>query len=163
MLSLYLTSRLTKHRSKDVVLTVLMEGSTVCIWILGYSFMNSIDYFNNNNSNMFFFSAYMSSPCHIELTLSEKEEPVKKEVIWWLLHFIYWWNEYCYILKFGKWCLGSLKLSFCHYRPRPSWQQTNQRKPNFAVVPLLKSSIHLVLFWRVIRFFFSFSCGILLL
>lgn len=23
----------------------------------------------------------MSSPCHIELTLSEKEEPVKKEVI----------------------------------------------------------------------------------
>ncbi|KAK1365137.1 hypothetical protein POM88_040698 [Heracleum sosnowskyi] len=24
---------------------------------------------------------YMSSPCHIELTLSEKEEPVKKEVI----------------------------------------------------------------------------------
>lgn len=26
------------------------------------------------------FSAYMSSPCHIELILSEKEEPVKKEV-----------------------------------------------------------------------------------
>jgi hypothetical protein len=26
-------------------------------------------------------AAYMSSPCHIELTLSEKEEPVKKEVI----------------------------------------------------------------------------------
>ncbi|RRT85769.1 hypothetical protein BHE74_00024930, partial [Ensete ventricosum] len=24
-------------------------------------------------------AAYMSSPCHIELTLSEKEEPVKKE------------------------------------------------------------------------------------
>lgn len=24
--------------------------------------------------------AYMSSPCHIELILSEKEEPVKKEV-----------------------------------------------------------------------------------
>lgn len=27
------------------------------------------------------FAAYMSSPCHIELILSEKEEPVKKEVI----------------------------------------------------------------------------------
>lgn len=27
-------------------------------------------------------AAYMSSPCHIELILSEKEEPVKKEVIW---------------------------------------------------------------------------------
>lgn len=27
------------------------------------------------------FAAYMSSPCHIELVLSEKEEPVKKEVI----------------------------------------------------------------------------------
>lgn len=26
-------------------------------------------------------AAYMSSPCHIELILSEKEEPVKKEVI----------------------------------------------------------------------------------
>ena len=25
-------------------------------------------------------AAYMSSPCHIELILSEKEEPVKKEV-----------------------------------------------------------------------------------
>lgn len=27
------------------------------------------------------FAAYMSSPCHIELILSEKEEPVKKEVL----------------------------------------------------------------------------------
>ena len=27
------------------------------------------------------FAAYMSSPCHIELILSEKEEPVKKEVV----------------------------------------------------------------------------------
>lgn len=27
-------------------------------------------------------AAYMSSPCHIELILSEKEEPVKKEVIY---------------------------------------------------------------------------------
>ena len=27
------------------------------------------------------YAAYMSSPCHIELTLSEREEPVKKEVI----------------------------------------------------------------------------------
>lgn len=26
-------------------------------------------------------AAYMSSPCHIELILSEKEEPVKKEVV----------------------------------------------------------------------------------
>ena len=26
------------------------------------------------------FAAYMSSPCHIELVLSEKEAPVKKEV-----------------------------------------------------------------------------------
>ncbi|KAF8408418.1 hypothetical protein HHK36_007570 [Tetracentron sinense] len=25
---------------------------------------------------------YMSSPCHIELILSEKEEPVKKEILW---------------------------------------------------------------------------------
>jgi len=26
-------------------------------------------------------AAYMSHPCHIELILSEKEEPVRKEVI----------------------------------------------------------------------------------
>lgn len=30
---------------------------------------------------MLFLAAYMSSPCHIELILSEKEEPVMKEVI----------------------------------------------------------------------------------
>ena len=34
----------------------------------------------------------MSSPCHIELTLSEKEEPVKKEVI--LLPFtVFTWSD----------------------------------------------------------------------
>lgn len=31
----------------------------------------------------------MSSPCHIELTLSEKEEPVKKEVILYENFFVY--------------------------------------------------------------------------
>ena len=30
---------------------------------------------------LIFLTAYMSSPCHIELILSEKEEPVQKEVI----------------------------------------------------------------------------------
>ena len=41
-------------------------------------------------SNMYFLfwfhlslTAYMSHPCHIELILSEKEEPVRKEVILW--------------------------------------------------------------------------------
>ena len=37
--------------------------------------------FSNVNRTLFFLAAYMSSPCHIELILSEKEEPVKKEVI----------------------------------------------------------------------------------
>ena len=32
------------------------------------------------NSVLLLLAAYMSSPCHIELILSEKEEPVKKEV-----------------------------------------------------------------------------------
>lgn len=30
----------------------------------------------------------MSSPCHIELILSEKEEPVKKEVICQIKYFL---------------------------------------------------------------------------
>lgn len=34
----------------------------------------------------------MSSPCHIELILSEKEEPVKKEVIENSLSIIESWN-----------------------------------------------------------------------
>lgn len=33
-----------------------------------------------NGDIILLLAAYMSSPCHIELTLSEKEEPVKKEV-----------------------------------------------------------------------------------
>jgi hypothetical protein len=34
-------------------------------------------FFTNHNGSC---AAYMSNPCHIELMLSEKEEPVKKEV-----------------------------------------------------------------------------------
>ncbi|CAL0324889.1 unnamed protein product [Lupinus luteus] len=43
-----------RHKGKGVVPTVPMEELTVCF-------------------------SYMSSPCHIELILSEKEEPVKRE------------------------------------------------------------------------------------
>lgn len=45
-------------------------------------------------------TAYMASPCHIELILSEKEEPVKKEVSAILVikppfgKFINWSNFY---------------------------------------------------------------------
>ena len=46
--------------------------------------MHAID---GNFQFMFCFAAYMSSPCHIELTLSEKEEPVKKEVTKVALYF----------------------------------------------------------------------------
>ena len=33
-------------------------------------------------TDSFTYAAYMSNPCHIELILSEKEEPVKKEVMY---------------------------------------------------------------------------------
>ncbi|KAI5427244.1 hypothetical protein KIW84_032594 [Lathyrus oleraceus] len=51
MLYIFLISKSIKHRSKDAEHTEL----------------NGI------------INPYMSSPCHIELVLSEKEEPVKKE------------------------------------------------------------------------------------
>lgn len=64
-----------------------------------------------------FFSetAYMSSPCHIELILSEKEEPVKKEV--GLFHVPYKVVEYCddlfnypsYLLF--SWCVESFDIA----------------------------------------------------
>ena len=40
--------------------------------------------------SIFSCAAYMSSPCHIELILSEKEEPVKKEVKFVLDLYILW-------------------------------------------------------------------------
>lgn len=46
-------------------------------------------------------AAYMSSPCHIELILSEKEEPVRKEVLdssvcCFVFHFFDdWLSNYC--------------------------------------------------------------------
>lgn len=77
MLSTFLTSRLIKLRSKDAGPTELMEESTVCLipWDFSYIFLRAyIDW-------RLLLAAYMSSPCHIELILSEKEEPVKKEVL----------------------------------------------------------------------------------
>jgi hypothetical protein len=35
------------------------------------------------------FAAYMSSPCHIELILSEKEEAVRKEVFLFALYGLF--------------------------------------------------------------------------
>lgn len=40
------------------------------------------------NFSLMLLSAYMSSPCHIELTLSEKEEAVKKEVRFRFILFV---------------------------------------------------------------------------
>lgn len=61
-----------------------MEGLTVSS-SFSYSLVKlSIPTFNHmcalNGDVLLLLAAYMSSPCHIELTLSEKEEPVKKEV-----------------------------------------------------------------------------------
>lgn len=55
-----------------------MGGSIVShLWLT----MLPFDAFGLLLNNCFLIAAYMSSPCHIELILSEKEEPVKKEVL----------------------------------------------------------------------------------
>ena len=73
-------------------------------------------------------AAYMSSPCHIELILSEKEEPVKKEVITWWLYIV--WRSNClespYISRVALYLIFSFFLfSFCSLKL--SWLQGNQR------------------------------------
>lgn len=78
----YLTSKWIKHRGRDVVHTVLTEELTVSDI---FSFVDWISLFTLSGSQLngaikSLLTAYMSSPCHIELILSEKEEPVKKEV-----------------------------------------------------------------------------------
>lgn len=78
MLSSYLTFRSTRLRSKDVALTELMEELTVCVFFIHMTLL--LNPTKSIVSNMISFTAYMSSPCHIELILSEKEESVKKEV-----------------------------------------------------------------------------------
>lgn len=52
-----------------------------CVFIYLALVSGSLDF---TNFCIFLFAAYMSSPCHIELILSEQEEAVKKEVI--ILH-----------------------------------------------------------------------------
>ena len=54
------------------------EESTVSTGFPLLVFISIVDAIYNE---LFSIAAYMSSPCHIELILSEKEEPVKKEVI----------------------------------------------------------------------------------
>jgi hypothetical protein len=82
----------------------------------------------------------MSSPCHIELVLSEKEEPVKKEVI----------HHYCFSVWLKKWqCAEGFEfvdfffVLFVSYLPwfcslRLSWQLANLRSLKLygAVLPL---------------------------
>lgn len=76
MPSTFHISRLIKHRSKDAAPTELTEGSIVCLKTWTFIFESIMCSYLLNA----FLAAYMSSPCHIELILSEKEEPVKKEV-----------------------------------------------------------------------------------
>lgn len=123
MHSMFLISRSIKLKSKDVVLTGLMEESIVC-WAFLTLWMNSLLflYILYLIYLCFFFLAYMSSPCHIELILSEKEEPVQKEV--YIGHFaVKSWFICCIILI----CRFSCSL-------RPSWQQTRRSLKLFEVV-----------------------------
>lgn len=85
---------------------------------------------------MFSFAAYMSSPCHIELVLSEKEEPVKKEVIHRNLlsdlNVQKQWGVFIH-LSVGLRLMGS---SFCSLRCK--WLQVPRRAEVCAVALLLE-------------------------
>lgn len=77
MRSTFLTSRLIRHKNRGAAHTVLMEGSTVSTYYYLCLLLILQPSLANKNFSL---TAYMSSPCHIELILSEKEESVKKEV-----------------------------------------------------------------------------------
>lgn len=64
--------------------------------------------------------AYMSSPCHIELILSEKEEPVKKEVTMNASHL----SELIYAIVPILVSSSPDWMFIC--RPNRSWQQANR-------------------------------------
>ena len=88
--STFHTSRWTKPWSRGVVHTVLTDALIVsysrviliCLFCFHWQGLNWDIYsaFLGYRTNIYFMTAYMSNPCHIELILSEKEEPVKKEV-----------------------------------------------------------------------------------
>jgi hypothetical protein len=84
MLSTCLISRSIKLKNKEDVPTGLMEESIVCCTILIRVWMDCCVFaflYLYTGGFFFFLAAYMSSPCHIELILSEKEEAVQKEVL----------------------------------------------------------------------------------
>ena len=99
-------------------------------------------FLNVNQNLLFVWPAYMSPPCHIELILSEKEEPVKKEVIHSLViasriepkgtATVY---EKLVAICFVQYYLTTILGGFCS--PRLSWQPANLRRPG-VVVLLLK-------------------------
>jgi hypothetical protein len=68
-------------------------------------------------------AAYMSSPCHIEFILSEKEEPVKKEVCFFCPHeyisvmLITWiLSEHIDLAKLSK---AAITLIWMHLQNHP--------------------------------------------
>ena len=95
----------------------------------------------------FFFAAYMSSPCHIELILSEKEEPVKKEVM--IDHLSV--NS----IYTSSFLLHQILIYYCSCRLRPNWQQA-RRRVLFEVVLHLKLPLKLVIWWPTFLDYVSF-------
>lgn len=106
MLYTFLISKSIKHRNKDAEHTEPTEESTV--WLKYWDFR-----FNWLLSFAWFYwwcvlTAYMSSPCHIELILSEKEEPVKKEVFgssscFDCPFFLFWLFSFLFFVAFVAW------------------------------------------------------------
>jgi hypothetical protein len=125
MLSMFLISRWIKLKSKDAVPTGLMEESIVCCAFC-ISISKSILYCYYIliliYVELFFLCvAYMSSPCHIELILSEKEEAVQKEV------------SICHFAVITCFFICIILICFYSCSPRPSWQQTRRSLKLFEV------------------------------
>ena len=101
----------------------------------------------------------MSSPCHIELILSEKEEPVKKEVM--IDHLS------DNIILTSSFLLHQILIYCCSCRLRLNWQQA-RRRALFEVVLHLKLPLKLLddlhsWFMSVLSIVFLYICYELLL
>lgn len=77
MRSISLTFRSTKQCNNGGEPTARMAASTVSQ--PEYSAFSCMRLHNSRNDEMFC-AAYMSTPCHVELVLSEREAPIKSEV-----------------------------------------------------------------------------------
>lgn len=77
------------------------------LFTVPYPYLSAFDWICN------VIAAYMSSPCHIELILAEKEEPVRKEVIYNLILISLWRWFLSYLNNKGGLKMFFLLIDYC--------------------------------------------------